>query len=210
MRLVPSNSIGEVGRIESFATASRPETRDWCEKMGADYVLDHRESLKPMPYAERIAWLASRKTGLEYSLDVHDPMLRLPSAALPSGLCHRRRRHHRDGTADTSRRRQTRRGDLRSGFPRNCAPVRPGFDACFLGATQHRGSRQTASFPAPPATFRSPQPSSAKRRELLDGTDRRVVGGAHAAFSDHSGSGMIGLAGFDRSLTRNAPHFFIF
>ena len=28
------------------------------------------------------------------------------------------------------------------------------------------------------------------------------MGGAHAAFSDHSGSGMIGLAGFDRSLTR--------
>ena len=28
------------------------------------------------------------------------------------------------------------------------------------------------------------------------------MGGAHAAFSDHAGSGMIGLAGFDRSLTR--------
>jgi hypothetical protein len=28
-----------------------------------------------------------------------------------------------------------------------------------------------------------------------------LVGGAHAAFSDHSGSGMIELAGFDRSLT---------
>jgi hypothetical protein len=31
----------------------------------------------------------------------------------------------------------------------------------------------------------------------MDGTDRRVVGGAHAAFSDRAGSGMIGLAGFD-------------
>jgi hypothetical protein len=29
----------------------------------------------------------------------------------------------------------------------------------------------------------------------MDGTDRRVVGGADAAFSDHAGSGMIGLAG---------------
>jgi hypothetical protein len=38
----------------------------------------------------------------------------------------------------TRRRRRTRRGDLRSRFPRNCAPVRPGFDACFLGAAQHR------------------------------------------------------------------------
>jgi hypothetical protein len=56
-------------------------------------------------------------------------------------------------------------------------------------------------FPAPPTTFRSPQLSSAQRRELLDGTDRRVVGGAHAASSDHFGSGMIGLAGLDRSLT---------
>ena len=38
-----------------------------------------------MPYAERIAWLASRKAGLEYWLDVHDPVLRLASAALPPG-----------------------------------------------------------------------------------------------------------------------------
>jgi hypothetical protein len=38
-----------------------------------------------VPYAERIAWLASRKAGLEYWLDVHDPVLRLASAALPSG-----------------------------------------------------------------------------------------------------------------------------
>src|ERR1700730_18801090 len=38
-----------------------------------------------VPYAERIAWRASRKAGLEYSLDVHDPVLRLASAALPPG-----------------------------------------------------------------------------------------------------------------------------
>jgi hypothetical protein len=31
-----------------------------------------------VPYAERIAWLASRKAGL----DVHDPVLRLASAPL--------------------------------------------------------------------------------------------------------------------------------
>jgi hypothetical protein len=37
------------------------------------------------PYAERIAWLASRKAGLEYWLDVHDPVLRLASAALLPG-----------------------------------------------------------------------------------------------------------------------------
>ena len=36
-------------------------------------------------YAERIAWQASRKAGLGYWLDVHDPVLRLASAALPPG-----------------------------------------------------------------------------------------------------------------------------
>jgi hypothetical protein len=63
--------------------------------------VSHR--MADVPDAERIAWLASRKAGLEYSLDVHDPVLRLASAALPpghSGLCHHRRRHHRDGTAE--------------------------------------------------------------------------------------------------------------
>jgi hypothetical protein len=38
-----------------------------------------------VPYAECIAWLASRKAGLEYWLNVHDPVLRLASAALPPG-----------------------------------------------------------------------------------------------------------------------------
>jgi hypothetical protein len=37
------------------------------------------------PYAERIAWLASQNAGLEYWLDVHDPVLRFASAALPPG-----------------------------------------------------------------------------------------------------------------------------
>src|ERR1700676_4143046 len=35
----------------------------------------------------------------------------------------------------------------------------------------------------------------------MDGTDRRVLA-AHIRLFDHAGSGMIGLAGFDRSLTR--------
>lgn len=29
------------------ATASRPETRDWCEKLGANHILNHREPLRP-------------------------------------------------------------------------------------------------------------------------------------------------------------------
>jgi hypothetical protein len=71
------------------------------------------------------------------------------------------------------------------------------------------GPRQTASFPAPPATFRSPQPSSAKRCELHGWNESAGIGGAHAAFSDHAGSGMIGLAGFDRSPTRLVAAVFV-
>ena len=29
------------------ATASRPETCDWCKRLGADYVINHREPLRP-------------------------------------------------------------------------------------------------------------------------------------------------------------------
>jgi hypothetical protein len=36
-------------------------------------------------YAERIAWLASQKAGLEYWLDVHDPVLRLAGTTLSAG-----------------------------------------------------------------------------------------------------------------------------
>jgi NADPH2:quinone reductase len=39
--------LAKLAGLRVFATASRPETRDWCEKMGADYVLDHREPFKP-------------------------------------------------------------------------------------------------------------------------------------------------------------------
>jgi hypothetical protein len=51
--------------------------------------VSHR--MADVPYAERIAWLASRKAGLEYSLDVHDLIAassqRGPSVR-PSGLCY--------------------------------------------------------------------------------------------------------------------------
>lgn len=33
--------------LVAIATASRPETIDWCRKMGADHVVDHRRPLKP-------------------------------------------------------------------------------------------------------------------------------------------------------------------
>ena len=39
--------LAKLAGLKVFTTASRQETRDWCEKMGADHVLDHREPLKP-------------------------------------------------------------------------------------------------------------------------------------------------------------------
>lgn len=33
-------------RINTVATASRPESIDWCKKMGADYVINHHKDLK--------------------------------------------------------------------------------------------------------------------------------------------------------------------
>jgi NADPH:quinone reductase-like Zn-dependent oxidoreductase len=33
-------------RINTVATASRPESIDWCKKMGADYVINHHKELK--------------------------------------------------------------------------------------------------------------------------------------------------------------------
>src|SRR5262249_28658181 len=35
----------ELTKLSVVATASRPETCDWCLKMGAHYVVDHRQSL---------------------------------------------------------------------------------------------------------------------------------------------------------------------
>lgn len=44
--------------------------------------VSHRQDVAD--YAERIAWLSSRKAGMEYWLDVHDPTLKLASATVPS------------------------------------------------------------------------------------------------------------------------------
>jgi hypothetical protein len=42
--------------------------------------VSHR--MDDVPYAERIAWLASRKAGLEYWLDVHDLFQSLSQIAI--------------------------------------------------------------------------------------------------------------------------------
>lgn len=44
--------------------------------------ISHR--MNAAAYGERIAWLSSRKAGMDYWLDVHDPTLILATAALPN------------------------------------------------------------------------------------------------------------------------------
>jgi zinc-binding alcohol dehydrogenase family protein len=39
-------SVSTLSRINTIATASRPESIDWCKRMGADYVINHHKELK--------------------------------------------------------------------------------------------------------------------------------------------------------------------
>ncbi|NUG10064.1 zinc-binding alcohol dehydrogenase family protein [Acinetobacter seifertii] len=39
--------LKQLTNLTIIATASRPETKEWVKQLGADYVLDHRESLAP-------------------------------------------------------------------------------------------------------------------------------------------------------------------
>ena len=43
--------LARLAGLTVVATASRPETRDWTKKLGAQHVLDHREALKPQAEA---------------------------------------------------------------------------------------------------------------------------------------------------------------
>lgn len=45
----------KLGKLTVIATASRPETQEWCEKMGADFVINHyhlKEELENIGHAE--------------------------------------------------------------------------------------------------------------------------------------------------------------
>lgn len=39
--------FAKLAGLEVIATASRPETIDWCDRLGADHILDHRQPLAP-------------------------------------------------------------------------------------------------------------------------------------------------------------------
>lgn len=39
--------IGRHAGLKVIATASRPDSADWCRRMGADHVIDHRQPLRP-------------------------------------------------------------------------------------------------------------------------------------------------------------------
>jgi zinc-binding alcohol dehydrogenase family protein len=43
--------LARVAGLTVVATASRPETREWTKKLGAQHVLDHRQALKPQAEA---------------------------------------------------------------------------------------------------------------------------------------------------------------
>ncbi len=38
--------LAKLAGLIVIATASRPETQDWCKQLGADYVIDHRQPIK--------------------------------------------------------------------------------------------------------------------------------------------------------------------
>src|SRR5580692_8336516 len=111
--------------------------------------VSHR--MADVPYAERIAWLASRKAGLEYSLDVHDPVLRLASAALPPGhpvyaitVASAKRLHGWNGSAGSGR--------LTCGFFRSCRERhdRIGRVSSIADTIGSRSIRQLTSWQQPP------------------------------------------------------------
>lgn len=39
--------LGKLAGLRVIATASRPESQEWCRKMGADHVINHHESIPP-------------------------------------------------------------------------------------------------------------------------------------------------------------------
>lgn len=66
--------------LTSFLRATQPLQRNPALKR---VFISHR--MGTAAWAERIAWLASQEAGLEYWLDVHDPVLRLAGAVLNPG-----------------------------------------------------------------------------------------------------------------------------
>jgi NADPH2:quinone reductase len=39
--------LGRLAGLQVVATASRPDSAEWCRRMGADHVVDHRQPLRP-------------------------------------------------------------------------------------------------------------------------------------------------------------------
>ena len=75
--LIPlAKSVG----LKVIATASRPQTRDWCEKLGADHILDHHQPLRPQAEAAGftnfplIANLHDTETYWEQTADLLAPL----------------------------------------------------------------------------------------------------------------------------------------
>jgi len=60
-----ATQLSKLFGLKTIATASRPETIDWCKAMGADLIINHREELKPQLEAAGIS-------GVDYVVDTND------------------------------------------------------------------------------------------------------------------------------------------
>ncbi len=47
--------IAKMLGLQVIATASRPETIDWCQRLGADHIINHKEPLRPQTEALEIS-----------------------------------------------------------------------------------------------------------------------------------------------------------
>jgi NADPH2:quinone reductase len=61
--------LAKLAGITVIATASRPETIAWVRKLGADYVIDHREPLRPQ--VEALGFASVDNVAVFYDTDMH-------------------------------------------------------------------------------------------------------------------------------------------
>lgn len=70
-----------VAGLRVIATASRPETQNWCRDLGADYVLDHRK-----PLAESLSTIGITEVNYVLCLNSTEKYLpQLPAIVAPQG-----------------------------------------------------------------------------------------------------------------------------
>lgn len=77
--------LAKIAGLTVIATASRPESREWVEKLGADHVINHREPLRPqieelgMNYVDHIALFNDTDGHWEAAVDLIRPQGKIVS-----------------------------------------------------------------------------------------------------------------------------------